>query len=78
MFIKSYLILTLLYFYFIIHSKGILPKTIILFFCTYTNEYTGSQYKMFFFPVASEKKMRKTLTITNIDYYTPNKCLFTK
>lgn len=58
MFIKSYLILISLYFYFIIHSKGILPEI-----CTYTNEYTGSQYKMFFFPVASEKKLRKTLTI---------------
>lgn len=73
MFIKSYLLLTLLYFYFIIHSKGILPKTIILFFFTYTNEYTGSQSNMFFFPVASEKKNEE-----NIDYYTPNKCLFTK
>lgn len=63
MFIKSYLILTLLYFYFIVHSKGILPKIVILFFCTYMNGYTGSQCKMFFFPMASEKKNEE-----NIDY----------
>lgn len=64
MFIKSYLIVTLFFFYFIVHNKDILPKTIILFFCTYMNEYSGSQRKMFFFPMASEKKIEE-----NIDCY---------
>lgn len=59
MFIKSYLILTLLYF--TIHSKDNYFTQNYFFFHTYKNEYTGSQFKMFFLHVASEN-IQESLT----------------
>lgn len=61
MFIKSYLIL---YFYFLIHTKDkYFPKALIL----YWYAYTGSQCKMFFLSLTSEKKNKGNTDCYDMD-----------